>query len=242
MSIVSGAQYLYPDVADAIVTVDSTLHIHGFDALSFTDYVYSPDGAAGNAIASARALRVLAPILFNPWQALTVDRIDVKVSVQYKADYANIEDLRAPALTVPYGKKFDLDVELQPFGGKNYTVKIPVTIPEKLAGQAIRLEVVPGDMARLDVAPPENVEQLMAALRKTYPGTVLVVTVYTADEGATIGGKIVPDLPDSALDTARPAASYAKSDAYKSMVRVVVPTKRVVQGRADLMLQVEEKR
>jgi hypothetical protein len=241
MSVVNGAQSMYPDVADAIVTVESKLHVRGFEPLTFVDYMYSPDGAAGNAIASARALRVISPILFNPWSNVTLDRVDVKVSVQFKADYANIVEMRAPAAEVPYGQKFELEVTMQPFGGKPYVVKIPVTLPEKLAGQQVRIDVVPGDFARLDVAVPENVEQLVAALRKTYPGNVLVVTVSTADEGTTLGGKVVPRLPDSAIDTARPAASSGRGEAYKSILRVAVPTKRVVQGRAELMVTVAER-
>jgi hypothetical protein len=181
MSVLSGAGAIYPDVADAVVTVESTIQVHGFKPLTFTDYVYSSDGVAGNAIASARALRVLSPILFNPWKTLTLDRMEFKVAVRFEADYANIVDLRVPASEVPYGKPFDVEVALQPFAGKPYTLKIPVTLPARLAGQVVRLEVLPGDMARLDIAAPENTEQLMDALRKTYPGNVVVVTVYTAD-------------------------------------------------------------
>jgi hypothetical protein len=241
LSVSNAAGVLYPDVADAIVAVESTLVIKGFRPLNFVDYMYSPDGASANAIASARALRVLTPILFNPWSPVTIERLAVKVSVTYKADYANVVELRAPAATVPAGKKFDLEVVLQPFGAAPYVVKIPVTMPERLAGQQVRVDVVPGDFARLDVAAPENTEQLIEALRRTYPGNVLVVTVSTADEGTAIGGKIVPNLPPSAIDTVRPGASSGRVDQYKSLIRVVTPTPRVVQGRAELLLTVDDR-
>jgi hypothetical protein len=65
--------------------------------------------------------------------------------------------------------------------------------------------------------------------------------VYTADEGVTVAGKVVPNLPDSALDTARPGASAKGADSYKSMFRVVVPMKRVIQGRLEVTVQVEDK-
>jgi len=135
-----------------------------------------------------------------------------------------------------------LEVVLEPFEGPRYVERVPVTLPATLAGKIVKLEVVPGDFARLDVAPPENVGQLIDALRKTYAGNVLVVTAYTADEGVTMGGKIVPRLPDSALDSARPAASQKGAEPYRSMFRVAVPMKRVIQGRAELNVQVEEPR
>ncbi len=240
MTIINGAQLIFPDVTDSIVTIESTLHLKGYKPLNFTDYAYAPDGA-GNAVASARALRILAPLLFNPWTPVTVERVDVTVSVDYKSDYANIIDLRVPATTVPYGKKFELELTLQPFGGKAYVERIPMTLPARLAGQVVKIDVVPGDMARLDVATPESVDQLVEALRKTYPGNVLVATVYTADDGVTVAGKVVPNLPDSAIDTARPGASAKGADPYKSMFRVAVPMKRVVQGRLEMTVQVEEK-
>jgi hypothetical protein len=42
----------------------------------FTDYRYAADGAGG-AIASARALRVLVPLLFNPYEPVQFERVEV---------------------------------------------------------------------------------------------------------------------------------------------------------------------
>jgi hypothetical protein len=239
MTVVNGAQLIFPDVTDSVVTVSSTLYLKGYKPLEFTDYMYAPDGA-GNAVASARALRVLAPLLFNPWTPVTIERVEVAVSVDYKSDYANLVDMRLPATTVQVGKKFDVELTVQPFGGKSYTERIPIILPDRLAGQVVKIDVVPGDMARLDIATPESVDQLVGALRKTYPGNVLVATVYPADDGVTVAGKVVPNLPDSAIDTARPGASAKGADPYKSMFRVAVPMKRVIQGRLEMTVQVEE--
>jgi hypothetical protein len=240
MTVVNGAQLIFPDVTDSIVTVGSTLYLRGYKPLEFTDYAYAPDGA-GNAVASARALRVLAPLLFNPWTPVTIDRIELSVAVDYKSEYANLVDMRVPSTTVPTGKPFDVELTVQPFGGKPYVERIPMTLPARLAGQIVKIDVVPGDMARLDIATPENVDQLVGALRKTYPGNVLVATVYTADDGVSVAGKIVPNLPDSAIDTARPGASAKGADPYKSMLRVAVPMKRVIQGRLEMTVQVDSK-
>jgi hypothetical protein len=239
--VVNGAQLLFPDVADAVVTMDSTLFIRGMKPLAFKDYLYSNDGAA-NAVAAARALRVLGPLLFNPWSPVVLDKIEVGINVEYKADFANIVDARLPANTVPYGKKTEIELVLEPFQGARYVERVPITFPESLAGQVVKLEIVPGDFARLDVAQPENLPQLVDALRKSYPANVLVVSVATADEGVTLGGKIVARLPDSAIDSARPAASMKGGDPYRSLFRVAVPMKRVIQGKAELTVQVEEKR
>ncbi len=242
MAVVNGAQLLAPDVTDATVTITSTLQLKGYKPLAFTDYVYSPEGAAGNAIGSARALRILSPILFNPWSMVTVEKVAVDIKVEYKANVVNLQTLRLPDYEVPYGKKFYVSAEMQPFGGKNYWTKIPLTIPEKYAGATLKLEVVAGDGARLDIAPPENMEQLIDALRTSLPANTIAATIYVPDEGVTLNGQVLPELPDSAIDTVRPSTSTSRGESYKSMLRVVVPAKVVVQGRQEIVFKVADKK
>jgi hypothetical protein len=241
MMVVEAARLLAPDVTDTTVTIDSKLYIKGFGPLSFRDYQYSPDGVGG-AITGARALRVLTPLVFNPFAPVRIERVEVDVTIEYKADYTDIDGMRVADLELPYGKKTYVDVVLRPYAGKPYTERIPITIPERLAGEQVKVEVVPGDMARPDIAPPESLDDVMDALKKTYPANTLVVTIYTPDEGVTLGGKVIPNLPDSALDTARPATSTRRGEAYKSITRTVVPSKRVVQGRAELTIKVQDKK
>lgn len=240
MMAANAAQVIAPDVADATVTTQSTVHVKGFEPLRFIDYTYSPDGA-GTAIAMARGLRILQPLLFNPFAPVAIERVEIDVSISYRADVTEIEAIRVPDLELPFGERTHVDVVLRPFGGPSYVERIPLRIPERLAGQTVKIEVVPGDAARPDVAPPESLEDVIAALRKSYPANVLVVTVYTPDEGVTLGGKVIPNLPDSAIDTALPATSTRRGNAYRSISRTVVPAKRVVQGRQELVVKIKEK-
>ena len=74
------------------------------------------------------------------------------------------------------------------------------------------------------MAPADNLVELLDILRtKTFPANVLVTKIYTPEEGVTLGGNIIPDLPDSALDSVRPAAATKRADAYKSILRTKVP-------------------
>jgi len=241
MMVGNAAHTLVPDVADCTVTVESRLKIKGYEPIRFTDYSYSNNGPA-DAIASARALRILVPLLFNPFAPVRIERLDVDVQIAYNTDYVQIDALRVPDLEVPYGQKTSVDVVMRPYGGREYVERIPIHIPERLAGTTVKLEIVPGDLARPDTAPPESLDDVVAILRKMYPANMLVATIYTPDEGVTLGGKVIPNLPDSALDTVRPATSTRRGDAYKSVTRTVVPAKRVVQGRQEIMLKVKDRK
>lgn len=232
---------LVPDAAEATITVDSTITLRGFEPLKFRDYFYSADGAS-DAVLGARGLRVLAPLLFNPFAPVSIDKIDVTVDVKYGSEHLELLGVRAPDGAVVPGRTVPITVIMRKYGGGETTETIPITIPRELAGQLVRVEIAPGDTVRPDVAPPESLDDLVRALRKFLPSNTLVATIYSPDEGVTLGGKILPDLPDSALDTARPSTTTRRGESYKSFARVVVPTTRVVLGRAELMLKIQDDR
>jgi hypothetical protein len=241
MAIGNGVQLVLPDTADCVATVRSSLTVKGYEPLTFVDYAFANDGAAG-AVTGARALRIVGPLLFNPWTPVRLERVAIEVEVTYGDNMAAINELRAPGAEVPAGKPFDLEIGLNPYLGKPTTMRIPVTLPARLAGQVVKIDVFPGDTAKLDVAAPQNLDQLMAALRKVYPGNVLVVTVTSADDGVSLDGVQLPNLPDSAIDSVRPGAASKGGDMYKVLVRQAVPTARVLQGHAELTLKVRDAR
>jgi hypothetical protein len=243
MLVVSNAaEATVPDISDATLLLKSTLALRGHEPLSFTDYVYSAEGASANAIGAARALRALVPVLFNPFAPAHLERIEIDLTVSYKKEFTELAGIRVPSVELPYGEKTYVEVTLRPFGGKEYVEKIPLVVPERLAGSVVKVEVVPGDVARPDVAPPTSLDDVIEALRRTYPSNTLVATIYTPDEGVSIDGRVLPDLPDSAIDTVRPATSSRRPEAYKSITRAVIPSKRVVMGKQELVVKIQDRK
>jgi hypothetical protein len=241
MTMAAAVELMSPDVIDATMTLRSTVYIKGYDPLTFTDYLYSPEGMSLNAVSTSRGLRALVPLLFNPFEPVKLERIQIEASLAYKADYAELQGLKLPDLELPYDQDTYVDVVLRPYNGKEYTTRIPLRVPRRLAGSLVKLEVVPGNAAKPDSAPPESLAQLVDVLRnKTFPANVLVATLYTPNEGVTLGGRVLPDLPDSALDTARPAAATKLADPYKSILRATVPLKQVVTGKQELVVKIAD--
>jgi hypothetical protein len=243
LALVQALQVMSPDVADVTVTVKSTLRLKGFEPLSFTDYMYSAEGFTASALGSVRALRVLVPLMFNPFKPVKLERIQLEADVAYKADFAEIVGLRLPEVQMPPGKDTYVDVMLRPYNGRPYTQRIPLHIPERLAGMTIKLDVLPGDAARPDAAQPESLDEVIDILRtKTFPANVLVATLYTPEEGITLDGKVLPDLPDSALDTVRPAATSKRTDAYRTILRTAAPLRQVATGKQEIVLKIADKK
>jgi hypothetical protein len=238
--LTNGIGVVAPDLSPAVLKVKTSVKLRGFDPLVFHDYIFAADGFSPGAIGTMRGVRVLMPLLFNPFEPVKIERFECEAELTYKTDVAQIESLRLQELEVPVEKEFELDVVMRPYNGAAYVKKIPITIPRRLAGAVLKVEVSSGDQARVDIAPPDNLGQLVAALRRTFPGTQLVATVLLPDEGITLEGSMLPNLPESALDTIRPGTSSRRVEPYRSVSRFVVPTTQVVQGRGELTFRVAD--
>ena len=75
---------------------------------------------------------------------------------------------------------------LRPYAGQEYVKAIPFDVPRALAGQTVKVVVTAGNLAKPDVAPPENLTGLIDNLRKSYPARAIVVGLETPDEGVTL--------------------------------------------------------
>jgi hypothetical protein len=238
--VANAAQTAASDVADATITVRSLLAVRGYKPLELTDHLYSPDGVSPRTLSSSAGLRAIGEILFNPFAPADLDRIDVEVTVDYKADVAEIVGVSLNSDELEPGSRPNLYVTLRPYAGAEYVQSIPLEVPRALAGQTVKVVVTAGNLAKPDVAPPESLGGLIDNLRKGYPARAIVVGLETPDEGVTLRGSVIPDLPGSVIDTLRPGASTRRADTFKRAARFVVPTHGVVQGKQEITIRVKD--
>ena len=90
MVVTNAGQSSASDVADATITVRSSIQVRGHKPLELTDHMFSPDGLSPRVFAQATGLKAISEILFNPFSPANLDKIDVSVDVDYKADVAEI--------------------------------------------------------------------------------------------------------------------------------------------------------
>jgi hypothetical protein len=238
--VANAAQNAASDVADATITVHSNLAVRGYKALELTDQIYSPDGVSPRTLASATGLKAIGDILFNPFAPANLDRIDIDVDVDYKADVAEIVGVSLNSDELSPGSRPNLYVTLRPYAGQEYVKAIPFDVPRALAGQTVKVVVTAGNLAKPDVAPPENLNGLIDNLRKSYSASAIVVGLETPDEGVTLRGSVIPDLPGSVIDTLRPGASTRRADTFKRASRFVVPMHGIMQGKQEITIRIKE--
>jgi hypothetical protein len=230
-------QHYLPDRDHVTARVDSTVRIKGHEPISFVDYMYASDGA-GSVMGSVRGLRVLVPLLLNPYAPVKVERVDVKVDLRFQANFGEIKELRLPTAELVAGKRNFVEVRMTTWNGSDLIEQVPVDVPKSLAGSIVQLEVTAGDSAKLDAAPPVDLPTLLAAFRRLLPGNVWTATLLPADDGVAVDGKLVRDLPASALDKLRPQTHTQRVAVYKPIARTIAPTARVVDGTQSMLVRV----
>lgn len=236
-ALMNAINYYLPDRDDVTARVESRVMIKGEKPIEFVDYLYANDGAS-SVMGAVRGLRVLVPLMLNPYAPVSVERVDIKVDLRFEANYGDIKELRVPTGELIPGKRNMVQVAMTTWDAKDIIEEIPVDVPKSLAGGIVQLEVSAGDSAKLDAAPPTDLHSLLAAFRKLLPGNVWAATLYPADEGVALDGKLVRDLPASALDKLHPQSHTQRATAYKPITRTVAPAKRVVNGTASMLVRV----
>jgi len=235
-AVMNAINYYLPDRDDVTARIESQVRIKGAEPINFVDYVYANDGAA-SVMGAVRGLRVLVPLLLNPYAPVTIERVELKVDLRFEANYGEIREVKIPTSDLVVGHNL-IKVLMSTWDGKDIVEDVPVEVPEGLAGAIVQLEVCAGDSAKLDAPPPVDLPSLLRAFRSLLPGTIWAVTLYPADEGVALDGKLVRDLPQSALDKLHPQSHTQRAQLYKPISRTRSPSKRVVNGTSSTLVHV----
>ncbi len=240
-ALMNAINYYLPDRDDVTARVESTVRVKGTEPIVFVDYLHANDGA-GSVMGAVRGLRVLVPLMLNPFAPVQVERVDLKVDLKFEANFGEIKELKVPTGDLIPGQRNLIKVLMSTWDGKDIIEDVPVDVPLSLAGGIVTLEVTSGDSAKLDAAPPVDLPTLLAAFRKLLPGNVWAVSLYPADEGVALEGKLVRDLPASAVDKLHPQTHTQRAQVYKPIARTVAPAKRVVEGSTTALVRVRAAR
>jgi hypothetical protein len=235
-AVMNAINYYLPDRDNVTARVESSVAIKGYEPVNFVDYIYAVDGAA-SVMGAVRGLRVLVPLLLNPFAPVSIDRVDLKVDLRFEANYGEIKEVKIPTADLMVGHNM-LKVQMSTWDGQDIVEDVPVDVPASLAGSIVQLEVCAGDSAKLDAPPPVDLPSLLRAFRSLLPGTVWAVTLYPADEGIALDGKLVRDLPQSALDKLHPQSHTQRAQLYKPISRTKSAAKRVVNGTSSTLVRV----
>jgi hypothetical protein len=237
MSAISDAE---PDQTEMAVKVTSRLGVHGHKALELRDVIFTTDGLGPRTLPAVKGLRAMVELLSNPFAPARIDRVDFDVDIEFRKDVAEIIAVGLPGEEVRAGDVVPLRVTLRPYAGREYGETIAVKIPERLAGQAVKVEVASGALVKPETPRPESLADLLDNLRRHYTASSIVVSLSLPGDGASLRGRLIPELPQAALDTLRPGNQTSRAEGYRLAERTVFESPRPVTGRQELTVRVRE--
>ena len=227
------------DKEHATVRLESTMKFRDFPEISFTDLVYAP-GGPGNALQGSRGLRVLGPLLQNPFAPLQLEKMTLNIKIDYRPVYSKINSIRLRSSRLIPGKKNTIILDLEHHHQQKSSKELSFYVPKDVAGSVVQLIVSSGDQAPLNTPPPKTIKQLFDFLKSAPAGDAFAVTLLTSNQGASVGGTVIQDLPASAIDRLMPSSQNSGVENFQALTRTLYPSKRAVAGNALLLAPVDD--
>jgi len=224
-------------------TMKSRVTIRGHAPIELEDFGIAVGGMpeTGDWL-SSRVVRAVGDALNNPWENVHVEGIQATLDLKYERDVYRLRGVDLLDPIVDAGEKARVVLHLRPFSGPEVVRSAEIAIPPELAGRDVEIEVVPGYEIVPDVAPPENLDQLLAnATRATLQPKSVVLQIKMPTQGVAFGGHVAPRLPSFALDALRPTTSDVAPEVIASWVRSTVSVDQYVDGRDKVKIKVRAK-
>jgi hypothetical protein len=231
------------DRQDVTLALQTRFHVAGHGTLSLADQAVLPRGAGdASALLAMQPFGALGRIVTNPFEPVTVERIEVDLDLDFRRDQVEIVGAYVVGERLVAGQPARVQVVVRAFGGGEQVHGLDVPIPATAAGQRLELAIAGGAEARPPRPAPYSLGDLLRNLQRRYPATSLVATLHRYRPGVTLRGHVAQDLPPSALDAFRPLAVDAQEQEMQTVDHVELSLGRVVVGQARLQLEVDDVR
>jgi len=242
MAVSTALAEAVPDVTDMIADVTTRFHVRGFSPIELRDQFFSNETLAPRVLAMSHGMHALVDLLGNPFAPAIIDKIEVDARVDFRADSAEIVAVSSPGDKVRASSLLALRVTLRPYAGTEFARILEVEVPPELAGRTVKIEVAGGAQVKPEVPRAEDLRGFVENLRAYYPASSIVVSLTTRDDGASLHGRLIRNLPASALDTLKPANQTRRADSFHIIRRAAFPGSRPVTGRQEITVQVDDAR
>ncbi len=228
------------DVAHATFTLNTRISVKGYPQLKLTEHAYARSGVRFPILLFSRGLRAIRFIAGNPFKTAAMERIDFDVDVKFANKLVRIKEVRVDSSEVKAGDKVNLHVTFLPFNGGEFTKSYPLQIPKDAAGSVLVAEVSGGGQTRPDIAPPQNLGQMLKVLQKMYPARSVVVSLQTPSSGLKMRGRVIRDLPSSVMDALNTGTSVRSTRVFRTVARKVHGAQSIISGKKKIRIRVSD--
>lgn len=226
------------DQGDVAWSITSRVALRGRPPVEFVDRGVGSEGVRP----ASAAMEFMSRVMDNAFGVIPVDRVDFTVDLHWARDFSYIRNVSLPRAECDPGESVELRVNLARYGEAPELRSIRIDVPRELAGRDLDIEVAGGGEVTPEFAEPESLDDLVRNLTTRFSDDTLVVSVKMPGSGVTLRGRVVQNLPSSAIDALRPGVSTDGGDPVWNVRRTIVPVGRIVIGRDRVRLRVREVR
>jgi hypothetical protein len=218
----------------------STIKLARWGTFTVTDF-----GAGNGSPISAddfvrgRLVRAIGSLLNNPWEPVTVERVDTTVRVTFEREVFYLRGAKVLEPELDAGAPARIQLDLQQYMGKVVSRVIEVPLPADLAGREVEIDLAPGYEVERPQPTPEGVADMVAALpNATFDPESVVATIKLRETGASYHGKLASRLPPGAVDTLRTSADSDAPETFGAQISTAVPLKQFLAGRDTVRVKI----
>ena len=182
----------------------------------------------------------LSQIFSTPFGRTRVKRIHAKVIATQTRQTAVIKGAYFSKSEADRGERLPLTVVVKPYDQPETNLTVLVKAPAATESlRVLTVVVVAGGTAPTDAARPDSVNSFLDALEKKHRQTDLVTLVRLPTEGLQYRGKLLKNLPPSAL-TVLDDAGHVDITGAADVDQIVTPTAWVLSGSGFAQIPIRE--
>jgi hypothetical protein len=235
MAIAEGVSAASASSQDTTVRIALTAELND-RTVRLTDTVFN----AGGGLLAAPAIEPVNAFFTTPFGHPVVRRIDVQIEAVLQRRTAEITRAFFRKAQANRGEAAQLSVVLKPYNRPEVTLTIAVPVPAGTDSQRqLTVAVLAGTDAPPDIAPPDSQNDFFDALEKQHRGTELVLLVPQSSQGLAHRGKLLKQLPPSAITVLSDESATAASG-QPDVQQIVVPTEWVLGGQAAARIPIRQ--
>gem|GEM_PF-2451008 len=241
-AVIASMDKFSPDVEGAVVDTLYKISVHGHKPLVLKREFYQQTGTLDIGYCE-ELYSVMTELLRSDFEPVSIERVDAEISVNYSNQVGYIGGAYFSSEEVEEGEKVEVFVIVVKMDGKGEIVyRTQFVVPQGTAGKQLTVSIEAGNEASPQTVTPYNLDDVLENLSKRYPSDSIVVTLQIPAQGVSIRGKMINNLPYSALNILSSQAGYLGTEPEAVLDRNIIDTDMVISGKLDMKLKVRDRK
>jgi hypothetical protein len=236
----SGLQAVANEKQDVSWNAVSKLKVKGLGELTLEDYGVAVGGTPEpRDFVRSNLVYAVGVLMNNPWRPVIIESASMEIELRYSREILRLRGAEVMEREVKAGSDAHIRLSFVPFAGPQREKIVTVPVPKHLAGETLRVEILPGYLIKKPRPAPETLQELFDSFEDPTYAPKSVVLSYASGDAMAFKGRIAENLPPGVIDALKPTTSTIAPEAYRSQTDQVIKLDDFVVGGDTVTVQVK---